>query len=216
MKHLGLILVLLALVLQTKISTVSGQCLAVGGTPDSPSLTCSHSSSIDIPVVFHVVHKDDNTGFVSIAEIEDQMDALNNGFSTTLYDFYLAGIHYIEDNNLFNGKLPDFGDENHAITAFNIDQTHVMNVFVGDMASNLFGWGNRPHIEDAPIGEGYDYIMLDWVTLPDGDPPPTGIHFDDGDNLVHEAGHYLGLEHVFRFTLLCPYVAVKRASAQTR
>lgn len=160
MKHFGLSLLLLALVQLTKVSTVSGQCMATGGTPDAPSSTCSHSSSIDIPVVFHIVHKTDDTGFVTIAEIEDQMDALNNGFSTTYYDFYLAGIHYIEDNNLFDGKLPTVGDANHAITAFNIDQIHVMNVIVGDMAgANSFGWGNRPHIGGAPIGEGSDYIM---------------------------------------------------------
>lgn len=94
-------------------------------------------------------------------------------------------------------NFPDTGST--SLNPYAIDQDHVLNVFTGDMPSGAYGWGNFASQATASS----DYVLVDYVTLPGGASPPSGIDFDDGDILVHEVGHYLGLKHVFNTSGRC-------------
>ena len=69
-----------------------------------------------------------------------------------------------------------------------------LNVYTTSGGSYL-GWAYLPEITDT--AQAYlDGIVIDWRTMPGVSSDYAGL-YDEGDTLVHEAGHWLNLEHTF-------------------
>ncbi|TPG44665.1 zinc-dependent metalloprotease [Flavobacterium pectinovorum] len=181
---------------------------------------------IVIPVVFNVIHSGEPVGTgknLSINKIEEQINILNEFYSgkyggvDTRIRFCLAKQNTVGQattgvNRFFGNASYDIGIEvkGECIFNFEVDKELKKNVSAGFPSSfylniwttniieckkdNYLGYGTYPFYEDFSV----DGIVLDYlqvginVTVNVNDP-----NYSNGSTLVHEAGHWLGLFHVF-------------------
>jgi hypothetical protein len=155
------------------------------------------SQTYYIPVVFHVIYKTDGTGNISNQRIQDQIDVLNedygalagtmgaNGYNTKI-QFTLAGTTRTANNTWYN----DSGELTYkAALAWN--QNQYLNVYTNS-ASGYLGYAYLPQ---NWAGTTRDGVVMLHNTI--GGRNNGYGNYDQGRTLVHEVGHYLGLEHTF-------------------
>jgi len=189
------------------------------GTTINSSYNALVGSDYVVPVVFHVIHKSDNTGLLTPQQIENQMAVLNEDFAgftgdyvkngsiisggqgvSTSIRFDLVEIKYWEDNEWFTDAGANAPSEFKSTIINNpaYNTTEYLNVYTNDAGASL----------------GPDFAALGYATLPAGSAGGVsdGIvmlhstiggrdngygNYNQGRTLVHEVGHYLGLEHTF-------------------
>ncbi len=173
----------------------------------SPQPEYDPTFTYDIPVVFHVIQNTSGVGFLSAAQIQSQIDVLNEDFQAiagspgapgvnTMIRFQLAtvdpsgspttGITYSTDNVWFQ----DGGSYWNSLAW---DTNRYLNVYTNN-AGGYFGY-----VPDWPqggiVGQKLDRVVVLWETV--GKGAAIGPPFDMGRTLTHEVGHYFGLEHPF-------------------
>ncbi len=156
------------------------------------------SVTYTVPIVFHVItHGNGTTGNVSDQRIDDQIQALNedfgaiagtmgaNGYNSKI-QFTLAGITRTANTTWYNdnGELTYKGN-------LGWDQDRYLNVYTNTADGNL-GYAYLPQ-EHA--GTTRDGVVMLHNTI--GGRNNGYQEFDQGRTLVHEVGHYLGLDHTF-------------------
>ncbi|MCP5055026.1 MAG: hypothetical protein GY940_48115 [bacterium] len=153
------------------------------------------SVTYTIPVVFHVITGNGGTGNISDQRITDQIKVLNedfgaqagtlgaNGYNTKI-QFNHAGTTRTQNNSWYN-------DGAGFQASLGWDTTKYLNVYTGTAGGDL-GYSSFPP-NDA--GSTTDGIVMLHSTI--GGRDNGNGAFDQGRTLVHEAGHYLGLEHTF-------------------
>ena len=149
-----------------------------------------------IPVYFHVVHAEDGTGNVSLADVEEQIDVLNITFGgmTTGYDtgfrFELADVDWTENDAWFAQET--FADEVAMKRELKQGGAADLNVY-STSGGGFLGWAYYPQITSSQ-----QYVVLDGVVLHYGSLPGGPIaNYNLGYTATHEVGHYLGLAHTF-------------------
>lgn len=140
-----------------------------------------------IPVAFHVIRTDDGlVGHVTTDQINQQIDVLNAAFVNSIFRFSLHSVGQVNNSVWFN-----WVDEGVMKQTLVIDPAHVMNIYSLEMPAPTLGVseyaGTYP--EDGYLSG----IILDYKTFPGGSEP----NFGEGDNAVHEVGHFTGLIHTF-------------------
>lgn len=157
------------------------------------------SSTVRVPVYFHVITKNGGTtGAVGDQEIADQMAILNDSFDGTTggedvdFEFELVSIDRHDNASWYDDPGP-------ASPTLNVNGVRNMNVYTGS-AGGYLGYVNFLPGE-APTGGSNDYVVIHHSTLPGG---TDGTPYEEGDTLVHEVGHWLGLEHTFANGCLPP------------
>ena len=165
-----------------------------------PDVTVRAASNepVTIPVVFHVMALDQTPegGWVSDEELEDQLAVLNaslsgaTGGASSRFVFELSGVDRTLKERWF---LLTSGTraERRMKEALRTGGRDTLNVYVADLQGGMLGWATYPwQVKDNPVG---DAVMVDFQALPDG----AKAAYDEGDTLVHEIGHWLGLFHTF-------------------
>lgn len=166
---------------------------------------------LEIPVVVHVIHRNNGVGRINESAVYSQIDVLNqdfgafpnspggSGFDTGIR-FVLAdkdpqgnphsGITYTANDqwfeDAFEATRTAFGK------ALGWDPERYLNVYVNSGGGALGYVVNMPWMVNGdPADEGvvvaYDAFGVD----------PQLAPFDLGRTATHEVGHYLGLEHTF-------------------
>lgn len=171
----------------------------------------SRNEIISIDVYIHVIMKSDMTGYIAKDKINKQMDVLNGAFGgqnpmypecqatgqqfsytstyNTPFEFELVEIlYYYEDNafDLTSSSAKSFWRNQHRGTCADL------NVFTGDFGGDL-GFASSP--QDCAGDVNDDNVLINYKSFPGLDLIPN---YDQGDTLVHEIGHWLGLYHTFR------------------
>ena len=159
------------------------------------------SSSADFSAtipIYHWLYTDNAaTQYVTDAQIQAQMDWLNAAFAETGFEFETEAINRIVDSDVFfaydglDGPMSinilDEEFKNRREGCMN-----VLNIFWIDMQDNGFldlGFALGPGF-DADVNLDYAGIHYEAVT------GGGYTRYDEGDILVHEVGHWLGLLHL--------------------
>jgi hypothetical protein len=160
---------------------------------------------IEIPVVFNVLYKTPAQD-VSLAQLQSQIDVLNEDFSATNADWdntstYSAvksgniNIRFVLDAvNRRSTTKPSWGTNDAMKKATQgippTSPTTKLNIWVCNMSGGILGYAQFPGGNPATDG----------VVLDDNATGRTGTAaapFDKGRTATHEVGHWLNLRHIW-------------------
>jgi hypothetical protein len=192
------------------LTVTSGTARSAGGGVREPSLNATYESLPDsakgkggarfkatVPVWFHVV-SDGAFGNVTQKQIDAQMTVLNLAFAgfyggaPTGFKFELAGVTRTDNADWFYGGI-DGSSERPMKRALHQGGFETLNVY-STTAGPYLGWAYLPGLPDSNLY--LDGIVSDWAAMPGTSTEYKG-EFDLGMTLVHEAGHWVNLEHTF-------------------
>ena len=162
----------------------------------------------DIPVVVHVIQSTSGQGYLSPAQVQSQIDVLNEDFGAlpgspgapgrdAMIRFELAtvkpngqpttGITYSTDDTWF-------ADGGQYWNTLAWDPSRYLNIYTNDAGGTL---GYVPAVpQSGGVGLASDRLVLFWQVV--GKNAPYGPEHDMGRTATHEVGHYLGLFHTFQ------------------
>jgi hypothetical protein len=150
-----------------------------------------------VPVWFHVV-TDGSIGNVTQAQIDEQMTVLNLAFggfyggAKSGFKFELAGVTRTDNADWFYGGI-DGSSERPMKRALHRGGFETLNVY-STTAGPYLGWAYLPGLPDSNLY--LDGIVFDWESMVGTSDRYEGA-YDLGMTLVHEAGHWVNLEHTF-------------------
>jgi Pregnancy-associated plasma protein-A len=174
---------------------------ALGNPKVRPTLA---AGSVTIDTFFHVISAEPLTK----AEIDRynamiaaQVDVLNDAYSgsgaaegsiDTPFRFSLEATDYTV-NAAWASLEPGTKETRAAKAALRQgDDASTLNVYVVDLGGGLLGYATFPQ-------RGKGQLSQDGVVILDESMPGGDIDFyNEGDTLVHEVGHWLGLFHTFQ------------------
>lgn len=163
--------------------------------------------TIKVPTHFHVlVDSDAPDSYITEADLQSQLQAMNDAYnpheviftlagttrstntaiSTFTYDYGEDGIDGISGSP--NLELEEYWKEHRT------GDYKTLHVWLyAQMSDNLLGIATFPDAERLESEKWLDGIHVDANSIPGGSLAP----YDLGITAVHEAGHWLGLFHVF-------------------
>lgn len=167
-------------------------------------LTRTSLISINIPTYFHIIMADPSGENPTDDQIAKQTTVLNQAYESTGFSFVLAQI-----TRTINPQWSPLDVSNQAQTSMVRSALHVggaadLNVYVVKLNSQgIIGVGSNPTSmsplsSNPTVSSGVknlsnDGTIIDIGTLPDG----SKAGYNLGKNLVHESGHWNGLNHPF-------------------
>jgi hypothetical protein len=187
---------------------INAQRLASVLLKDVSSLQAKSNTDVYI----HVIQSSTGDGFVADTDIGSQMTVLNAAYGPGGFRFVLKGVTRVESDEWF--QIQPCSDGERAMkSAIRIGGAATLNVFITTSTQNVLGWATYPSRE--AFAPGLDGVVIDYRTLPNGSMEPH----NQGGTLVHQVGHWLGLQHTFqggceRFTAQGDGVSDTPASAQ--
>ena len=149
-----------------------------------------------VPTYFHVI-TDGATGNLTDAQIQEQMNVLNLAFSgfyggaNSGFRFELEDITRTDDAEWFNAKAGTH-PEREMKSTLRQGGFESLNIYT-NLAGGYLGYAYLPGLPDSRLA--IDGIVLHWGSLPGTTVFPG--RYDLGMTLVHEAGHWVNLEHTF-------------------
>jgi hypothetical protein len=165
------------------------------------------STTITIPVAFHVIRKDATLdgGNVPTQQVTDQIKVLNAAYKSSGFAFQLVSTTRTTESSWFNlvsGGVSDSryyrgsGKEFKMKEALREGDARTLNLYSASLGQSLLGWAYFPSdfTGDAPLARYLDGVVLDYRSLPGG----SLTIYNEGDTATHEVGHWLGLYHTFQ------------------
>lgn len=173
-------------------------------SPESQRLLAN--GIIEIPVVFNVLYKT-NAQNVSLAQLQSQIDVLNEDYSATNADYNLTStyqsvksgdiqIRFVLDQVIRKKTNKSSWTTNNAMKKSSTgginptSPTTKLNVWVCNMGGGILGYAQFPGGSSATDG----------VVLDDNATGRTGTAaapFNKGRTATHEVGHWLNLRHIW-------------------
>ena len=145
------------------------------------------AASKTVPVWFHVVTRTDNTGNVTDARIQQQMQVLNAAYAGRGFQFTLAGVTRTKNNSWYGNCL---SNEMKMKNALAVNPARNLNIYTCTPGSYL-GYAYVP--DTYPEASKRHGVVALHSSLPGG----ASTNYNEGDTVTHEVGHHLGLEHTF-------------------
>ncbi len=161
----------------------------------------------EVKVYFHVIHNG-STGLLGKSTAEAQMAVLNAAFAGTGIFFTLEGFDRNTDNaNLFrmsDGSTAEWQAKSLLRRGGRAD----LNIYTAAPSSGVLGWATQPwEWASNPTDDG---VVIDYRTVPGG----TADSYNEGDTLVHEVGHWVGLFHTYQGGCTAPADSVDDTPAE--
>ncbi len=159
------------------------------------------TATVSVPTVIHVISSDGTEagGNLSDAALIQQINFLNvayaGGFggAPTPFQFRVTGITRSVNPVWAQMTLGSFA-EAEAKNALHQGGANTLNLYFANPPDGTLGWATFPW--DFASAPSLDGVVVLFRTVPGGNLPP----YNEGDTLVHEVGHWLGLFHTFQGT----------------
>ncbi len=153
------------------------------------------AAPVVVKVYWQVITRNNGTGNVSNARINQQLQVLNNAYAgatapsaaETRFSFQTQRIIRTANTNWYNWD-PN-SDNNPAKTALHKGTKAALNVYIANLGDGLLGYATFPGGSLA-----LDGVVVLNASLPGGSAVPYNL----GDTLTHEVGHWVGLFHTFQ------------------
>lgn len=135
-----------------------------------------------IPIVAHVIRRSNKTGGLSVSDIKQSVDRLNQLFSNTKFIFELCETKFINDDALFNqyytykAAQAGYPPMYEILDVKNRNVSEKINIYIYEQG--ITSWANFPN--DDP---NHQHIMM------------LAEHMKDASTLAHEIGHWFDLAH---------------------
>jgi len=145
-----------------------------------------------IPVYFHVINNGSTyaEGNLTDTQINSQIAHLNATFSTTGWNFVLAGIDRTTNATWYTDC--EGVSESAMKGALRQGSADDFNIYSCNPGGGLLGRATFPSSYSGnPTRDG---ILIDYRTLPGG----SYTNYNEGDVTTHELGHWMGLYHTFQ------------------
>lgn len=164
--------------------------------------------SITIPVVVHILYNSAEQN-ISDAQVQSQIDVLNEDFTATNSDYnnYDAGYRSVKGDMDIQFCLVQVihKQTNHKSFGFNdnmkyekkggsdaIDPMHILNIWVCDLGNKLLGFAYYPGITPEKFG-----VVCHTNAFGRGEQYNLFADYDLGRTTTHEVGHCFGLVHIW-------------------
>ena len=151
------------------------------------------ADTVTVPIAFHVISKGDTErdGNVPDSMIADQIAVMNESYAPWGIQFELSSVDRTVNRSWYN-MSPGSPSEKEAKSTLNVDPTTHFNVYTASPGLGLLGWATFPWTLRFQTDQ-------DGVVILNSSMPGGSINgYNEGDTLVHEAGHWLGLYHTFQ------------------
>ncbi|MEZ4241845.1 MAG: zinc metalloprotease [Myxococcota bacterium] len=176
--------------IEARLSTL--HTTAIPQVPSAPG-------TIDIPVAVHVIKRTNGVGNVTQAQIDDQIDVLNDAYggvtsgssTNTPFRFVLQSVDYTT-NNSWARMSPGSAAEANAKASLRTGGPDTLNLYTANPSGGLLGWATFP--SDYQANPTQDGVVILYSSFPGGSSAPYNL----GDTATHEVGHWLGLYHTFQ------------------
>jgi hypothetical protein len=164
----------------------TGFSAARGGRPGGPG----PAYPVSINVYVHIIRSSSGEGLVTAAQIDAQIDVLNDAFLGTA-TFVLAGTDTTVNDAWFLME-PNTAAEQSAKAALRQGSADDLNLYTANPGSSLLGWATFPSsYRSQPTADG---VVVLYSSVPGG----TAVPYNLGDTGTHEVGHWMGLYHTFQ------------------
>jgi hypothetical protein len=147
----------------------------------------------NVSVYWHVIRAGTtlSQGNIPDSQILAQMAKLNASFDDATFFFDLVSINRVTNLDWYTAS-PGSSKETAMKTALRQGTANELNIYSLNVGGGLLGWGTFPSSYDS--SPHLDGIVLLYTVVPGG----TAAPYNQGDYLVHETGHWLGLYHTFQ------------------
>lgn len=160
-----------------------------------------------IPVVVHVITRNNGEGDISDSMIQSQIDVLNEDYralpgslgaagTDCNIELYLAAVD--PDGSPTTGITRSasnrwYNDRGNYKNALSWDTNRYLNIYT-NTADGYLGYAYIPN-GGGVVGSSTDGVVINWQAFGRNSPLSP---YDLGRTATHEVGHYLGLYHTFQ------------------
>jgi hypothetical protein len=149
-----------------------------------------------IPVYFHlIIPSNRKGGDVSDAQIREQIAVLNTAYEGVFAFTYMGKT--ITPSDSYYSATPGTSAESRMKSSLRDGGANALNIYTTAPGGGVLGWGTFPDGVKSGFGGSInsdDGVVIRFDTLPRGTLSP----YNEGNTLVHEVGHWLGLFHTFQ------------------
>lgn len=178
---------------EDRVTEIESMINAASGTSRAAGRVSREIGSVPVSTFVHVLASGESEaeGNVSDSQVQQQMAVLNTAFASTAFRFELAGVSRTIDPAFVDMQI---GSQTEAQVkqALRQGDARTLNIYIAAPANGVLGYAYFPwDYRSAPILDG---VVVLFETLPGGPLAP----YNEGQTLVHEVGHWLGLFHTFQ------------------